>query len=300
MRRWLLVLLALTGCATKAPLLEVAITVDDLPRHGEDVPGMSRLEIHQRMLSAFAKHRVPPVYGFMNAGAVEKDPESRAALAAWVAAGHPLANHTYSHAALSEVGIDAYLADIDRGEGLLRELMAGRGEPWQIFRYPYLVEGQSATEKARIRQHLLARGYRIAPVTVDFYDWAYNDPYARCRAKGDEKAIGALTQSYLKSAETLLRWNDAAARELYGRRIKQILLLHAGAFDAIMIDQLLTAYEGAGVRFIPLGEALTDEAYAENLPGMGGTFFTQVIKARGETSPVHPHHPDDLLDVMCR
>ena len=35
------------------------------------------------------------------------------------------------------------------------------------------------------------RGYRIAAVTMDFSDWAYNDPYARCAAKGDAKAADA-------------------------------------------------------------------------------------------------------------
>lgn len=42
--------------------IEVAITVDDLPRYGGDLPGASRVALHEKMLSVFAKHDTPPVF----------------------------------------------------------------------------------------------------------------------------------------------------------------------------------------------------------------------------------------------
>src|SRR5690348_2211425 len=63
--------------------IAVAVTVDDLPRNGPDIPGLSRLAIHQKLLRAFAEHRLPPVYGFVNGGKLREHPEDRAALAAW-------------------------------------------------------------------------------------------------------------------------------------------------------------------------------------------------------------------------
>src|SRR5437870_11155001 len=78
------------------PPIEMAITFDDLPASGPEVPGMSRLQVHREILAALRKHGVPRVYGFVNGKGAEH-PDGRAALEAWVAAGYPLGNHSYSH-----------------------------------------------------------------------------------------------------------------------------------------------------------------------------------------------------------
>ena len=291
---------------TDAPL-EVAITVDDLPRHGQDVPSVTRLAIHQKMLDAFAKHRVPEVYGFVNAQKLEGHPEDRAALEAWLAAGHPLGNHTYSHPPIDKLSLDAYLADIDRNEAILRELAAARGQSdatWKVFRYPFLREGTDLASRAKIREHLASRGYRIAEVTIDFYDWAFNNPYARCLAKKDERSLKALRETFLENARVQLAWSDATAKALFGRRVKQVLLLHVGPFDAEMIDAMLTEYEKAGVRFVSFTDAMTDPIYRDEpkVPAsIRGHFFFQIMKSRGGAWPMPaPLQPDDLLDAICR
>lgn len=47
---------------------------------------------------------------------------------------------------------------------------------------------------------------------------------------------------------------------IFHRDIKNILLLHLGAFDALMFDELLTAYERHDIKFISIDEALQDVA----------------------------------------
>ena len=68
-----------------------------------------------------------------------------------------------------------YLADVDAHGKLLGELTGERSldaRTWKLFRYPSLIEGVDAESRTAIRRGLLGCGYRIAPVTVDFYDWA--------------------------------------------------------------------------------------------------------------------------------
>jgi hypothetical protein len=140
-------------------------------------------------------------------------------------------------------------------------------------------------------------------VTVDFYDWAYNAPYARCLDHHDEGAIAALEKSYLDDARLWVRWADTAARALFGRSIAQILLLHIGAFDARVLDRLLTEYEKLGVRFVPLDQALADPVYAvePTTPRTSeGTFLSQVRAARGAEDPPEPNLPESLLGALCR
>ncbi len=295
--------------ATPKDPIDVAITVDDLPRHGPDVPGVTRLAIHEKMLAVFAAHKTPPVYGFINAKKLEEHAEDRAALAAWVRAGHPLGNHTYTHPDLGGgMSVADYLADVDANEATLRALSKAEPAPaaeraWKVFRYPYLREGRDLETRRAIRDGLLQRHYRIAQVTIDFFDWAYNPPYARCLAKGDSKAIDALKEDYLDHAAFELRWADAASRELFGRPVKQILLLHVGAFDAEMMDALLSTYEKNGARWVSLDEALGDPVYADEPTqpkAHFGNFLSQVRKARGTRSPAMAPPPDTLLELVCR
>ena len=170
-----------------------------------------------------------------------------------MSAGGHLGNHTFSHPHPASMSVEQYLAEVDANEALLRDLVGDSPEQtrsWKVFRYPFLEEGTDLPSRAAIRAGLATRGYRIAQVTMDFYDWAYNGPYARCLAKGDEDSIAALKQDFIDHAAANLRWADAAARELVGRPVPQILLLHVGAFDAVMMDELLSTYEknAAGLR----------------------------------------------------
>lgn len=242
------------------PPIRVAITVDDLPRHGPEAPGQGRLALHRALLEALGRHRVPRVYGFVNSGRAE--PGDRAALEAWVAAGHPLGNHTAHHPSLGTVGMEAYLADVDAGEPLLADLLGpGQERVWKVFRFPYLWQGTDVPSRIALRKSLVERHYRIAEVTIDFEDWAYNRPYVRCLARGDLEGVAALEATFLDAAVSQLRWADDTLRRLVGRAVPHVLLLHAGAFDAHILDRLLTEYEKAGVRWIPLDEALQDAVY---------------------------------------
>ena len=280
--------------------------MDDLPRHGPDLEGTTRLMVHERMLATFAKHATPPVYGFVNAIGLEAHPEDIQALRAWRKAGHPLANHTYSHIDGARATQEEYLADVDKNEAVLRQLMGS--EPaqvsaWKIFRYPYLRQGRDLAAQADLRTALSQRGYRIAEVTIDFYDWAYNQAYLRCLTEKNDAAIAGLEESYIDQAAAELRWADGAARELAGRPIPQILLLHVGHFTAHMMDRLLTTYAKNGARFVSLERALADPIYArEPSPRVmtSGNFLWQIRKSRGTRSPSVAPPPDTLLDLVCR
>ena len=134
-----LVAVLILGCAcasapSPSPVqgeLRVAVTVDDLPRHGPEAPGQDRLALHRALLAVLGRHQVPRVYGFVNSGRAQ--PGDRAALEAWVAAGYPLGNHTAHHPTIDKVGLQAYLADVDAGEPLLAELLGpGQEQVWKV------------------------------------------------------------------------------------------------------------------------------------------------------------------------
>jgi peptidoglycan/xylan/chitin deacetylase (PgdA/CDA1 family) len=111
------------------------------------------------------------------------------------------------------------------------------------------------------RVYLAQNGYRIAGVTASFADYEWNEPYARCSAKGDSKAIRGLEKSYLSAAEEDIGFRKAMSEQLYNREIPYVLLMHIGAFDARMLPRLLKVYESHGFTFVSLEDAEKDPFY---------------------------------------
>ncbi|WP_241557233.1 GDSL-type esterase/lipase family protein [Croceibacterium ferulae] len=251
--------------ADAAPML--AITVDDLPAHGPLPPGETHLAVTQALIAAFRDAGATAPMGFVNAGKDEGDGE--AVLRAWRQAGFPLGNHNWSHANVTAVNRQGFAAEVARNEPVLARLMAG--EDWRWFRYPYLSEGDDAATVAAARDTLRSGNYRVAAVTMDFGDWAWNGAYARCVAKDDTAAIAALEDSYLQAARTGALNARAMAQGALGRDIPYVLLLHAGAFDARMMPRLLALYRELGFRFVPVELAQADPFYVAatdlSLPG---------------------------------
>lgn len=286
--------------------IKVAITVDDLPTHGQLPMGTSREDVAKKILSIFKKHGVPDAVAYINMGKVEVRNESFPVLQMWKDAGYTFGNHTYLHEDINVTSIPDYEKAIALNEPGLKKLSGDNN--WKTFRYPYLREGETLEKRNAIRKYLKDNGYQIAQVTIDFEDWAWNDPYARCFDKKDKKAIQWLKQTYLQNANDMLERAEVLSKSLFKRSIPHILLLHIGAFDAEILDQMLTNYKKMGVEFITLSEANRDEVYSMDpgIPAKYGSELTyQVIQSRKlELKDVglskYEGYPHEKLAQICR
>lgn len=258
MRSIWLAALAAASLATAGQAQEVALTFDDLPAHSALPPGETRLGVIARLIAALADSKAPAI-GFINAAGLEDHPEDRAVLEVWRAAGHPLGNHGWSHANLDVIGAERFQDELVRNEPVL-EALAGDTD-WHWFRYPFLAEGQDPEVRRGARAALRRHGYKVASVTMDFSDWAFNEPFARCREEGDVEGVARLEALYLSAAEEALAASRRLSADLYERDIPYVLLMHVGAFDAHMLPRLLALYQARGVRFVPLDEAMADPFY---------------------------------------
>jgi peptidoglycan/xylan/chitin deacetylase (PgdA/CDA1 family) len=295
----LLALLALCPHG-RADAQQMAITFDDLPAHGPLPPGVTRLDVVASILDTLGREHMPPTYGFINGGRGTDDPLSPAVLEAWRAAGQPLGNHTWAHNDLSHETARQFERDVLGNEPLLARLMGT--EDWHWLRYPYLHEGDTRAKRHATRAWLAARGYRIAEANMDFEDYLWNAPYARCMARHDEAAIQSLHDSYLATAEQFYRVFREASQRAYGRDLKYVLLMHVGAFDARMLPELLALYRAKGVTFVDMPGALADPAYRDD-PDIGetngGTHLELVLESRHIAFPANGK-PYAQLEAMCR
>ena len=179
---------------------------------------MTRSEIAKKMIEAFKAKGVPGVYGFVNAKNIGGDQEKANVLKLWADSGFSLGNHTFSHMDLNAAGVQAFEDEIVANESALQGLMGSRD--WHWLRYPYLHEGDTLEKRHAIRKYLADHGYKIAQVTLDFGDYAWNNPYARCVAKQDTQAIAWLKSSYLSTASDDIALDRKLSVILFGRDIK--------------------------------------------------------------------------------
>lgn len=286
--------------AASASDIRMAITVDDLPAHSALPTGETRVGIARDFLAALKEAKTAPVYGFINGVQTEREPDSAEVLKLWREAGQPLGNHGWAHLNLAQIDVATFEAELTRNEPLLKRLAAG--SEWRWFRFPFLSEGDTPEKRAAVRELLKARGYHIASVTMSFGDYAWNEPYARCVAKSDQKAIADLETSYLKAAELSLAHSRALSATLHGQDIPYVLLMHLGAFDARMAPRLLALYKSLDVSFVSLEEAQAYPFYAADLavaPAASPVTFESAMAARG--LPVPPLSLDlAALDEVCR
>jgi peptidoglycan/xylan/chitin deacetylase (PgdA/CDA1 family) len=302
--RWLS--LALLVCfpiwpAAAKQRAEIAITIDDLPSHGDLPSGMTRLDVAKSMIATFKAKGVPEVYGFVNAKRIEGDQGKADVLKIWVDFGFPLGNHSFSHLDLSTSSAQEFEEDIATNEAPLRILM-GTAD-WHWFRYPFLHEGDTLEKRHAVKKYLQEHGYKVAQVTVDFEDYAWNNPYARCAEKSDTQAIEWLKSSYLGTAAEYITLDRKMSAVLFGRDIKYVLLLHIGGFDSMMLPALLDLLKKQGFDFVSLEDAAKDPAYQTDPDAplkYGGTLLEQLIEGRHLKYPPHAEKPMEKLNSICR
>jgi peptidoglycan/xylan/chitin deacetylase (PgdA/CDA1 family) len=300
-RAFLLLLMLATAVPGIAPAQELAITFDDLPLNGTLPPGMTRTELVQRVVKVLKHYHVPPVYGFVNARRFEGDQDGAQALKHWVAAGEHVGNHTYSHPDLNKVTSELFMADVYQNEPVLELL--GNGDDWHWFRYPFLREGDTLEKRRSVRAALTQRGYRIAEVTLDYEDYLWNSPYARCVATHDAQSLRWLHSSYLAFASEYIDADRQMAHLTLGRDPSHVLLLHLGAFSDTILPDLLTLLRQKGFKLVTLEEAQRDPAYQSDPDAgsrNGGTLLEQLMDARGIRYPAVTPKPYKELAAICQ
>jgi peptidoglycan-N-acetylglucosamine deacetylase len=218
---------------------------------------------------------------------------------AWAAAGQPLANHGFAHRHLSEISAEEFEKELVKNEPVLERLSASKD--WKWFRYPFIDEGENAEKRTASRAILAKHGYKIAAVTMDFSDWAWSAPYARCRDAGDHAAVAKLEALYLQAAREGVSHFRALSQQTYGREIPYVLLLHVSAFEGRVLPQLLKLYRDEGFRFVTLAQAESDRAYLDQTePQRSAEPLGLEEKAR-ERGPLPTRaNYQPILEGMCK
>src|SRR6202140_5243598 len=273
--------------AQNPPQRAIAITIDDLPTASADfMTGDEINEMTAKLLTTLRDQKVPAV-GFVNEKKLYKLGEVDArinALKMWGDYGFELGNHTFAHTSINRVSLKEWEEDVIRGETVTAMLLAQHNMKMRYLRHPYLDTGRDLQTRRDAEAFLINRGYRIAPVTMDAWDWMYSGVYEDARRRGDAELQQKLVDSYLKHTTDVFDYYEKLSRNLIGYEPSQILLLHGNWLEADHIGELLDLLRKRGYRFITLQDALSDSAYSmpdEFVGEEGGSWLGHWAITRG-------------------
>ncbi len=291
MRAFLLMLwAALLALATPAQAQDkrIALTFDDVPRGAGAF--FTPEERSRRLIAALREAGVAQAAFFVTTENLDAPDGAggEARIAAYVAAGHVIANHSHSHRHTDETDAAAYLADLDRAAAWLKGRPGYR--PW--FRFPFLDEGgRDAAKRDALRAGLAARGLRNGYVTADGSDWHLEQLTLDAKAAGRAMDMKALRKLYLQSQLGGIAYHEALARRTLGRSPPHVMLLHETDLAALYIADLVAELHNDGWTIITADEAFADAELAAAMPIVphtSGTLTGMMAWERGVQPPLAP------------
>ena len=287
----LLAALALRRVDAQAPVRRrrLAVTIDDGPAVGANNDLAAFQRIAEALREVFVAEQVPAIM-FINERQLNVDGQRDARVAVvqrWLEAGLDLGNHTYAHPNLGNVEAARFLDDVIKGEVVSRPLLEARGRKLVWFRYPFLATGSGDTAAA-VEDFLARRGYRIAPVSVDYHDYSFSGTYVRHVRAGDTAKADAQFATVMQTMDEAFTRAEARSVEVLGYELPQTLLIHCNEMNALTLRRTLGRLRNRGYSFVSLDEAMADPAYAT--PGLrpgargGGGLFNSLAAAKKEAA----------------
>jgi peptidoglycan-N-acetylglucosamine deacetylase len=293
--------------AAEKPDRQVAITIDDLPAGASNTMSAAEItDMTTKLLTTLRDQKVPAV-GFVNEKKLYKfgEVDQRiAALRMWLDYGFELGNHTFSHLSLNQIPLRAWEDDVIHGENVIDLLLTEHHMKLRYFRHPFLDVGRDLETRRQAEQFLAQRGYRVAPVTLDAWDWMYAPVYDDAKKRGDAKLQDELVKSYLSYSDSVFAYGEQLSKQIMGYEPKQILLLHGNQLEADHIAELLDVFRKRGYRFVTLADALGDEAYSlpDTYVGEEGTGWLEhwaiTMGKPPQGAPIFPQWVIDRAKVL--
>jgi peptidoglycan/xylan/chitin deacetylase (PgdA/CDA1 family) len=303
----LLIFLLWIGAAaqTANPPRKLAVTIDDLPYAGTRLATLRDAQRATKAILRTLRAHQAPAIGFVNERKLEVKGEKAARIALlqqWIDAGMILGNHTYSHPDFNALTVEQFEEEIIKGEVVTRRLLHAH-QPYQLyFRHPMNHNGDPLSKQEAIEAFLAARGYKVAPHTIENSDFIFNEIYVSAQRNKDAALAKRLRETYLELTIAATAFAETISPQIFGREISQTLLIHANDLNADCLDELLTSLAARGYRFVSLDEAMSDPAYQTKITytsKFGPTWLWRWNKSKGVNVSFDkdPDPPKWLMDL---
>lgn len=290
-----------THSATGTGPIKLAVTVDDLFQW-KGMPQFDGFDPHTiatRFTSAFSSHAIKDVYAFSNTAPLDDAPTLSDVFDHWAELGHHIGNHTHNHASLNWLPPQKYIEDIEKTEDLISKW--SDVAPTRYFRHCFDMWGDTHEKRDEVAAYLGRMGYKIAPISLWFYDAQFAMAWMRAKLSDDKPALKWLREKIVETAIDQLQAQSATARLIFGRDPVHIWLVHGTPIAAECLHAILDGFVKTGVEFVGLDEAMRDPMNQQQ-PVVTPLFRNQVQKwAEAKGIPIADCPPAILerLEKIC-
>lgn len=268
----------------------VAFTFDDGPKL-KATPLMSPQARNTALLAALAKHHVKAALFVTLANGADR-PEGLALARAWGEAGHAIGNHTVTHLDLNaeDITLKQYQYEILACDAVIRTLPGY--QPW--FRFTFLREGNTPEKRDGMKTFLKARGFRNAYVSLDTSDWRLDAALEKTLAEHPDADLTPFRVSYLGHLRQRAEAYRDLSRQLFGRDIPQVMLLHHSLLNALFLDDAIRQFKAMGWSITEPGTAFRDFVFSldPQRPSPGQSLLISAARSLG----YRPQNWERLLD----
>src|SRR5205085_701273 len=142
----------------------------------------------------------------------------------WRDAGFEIGVQGFKHQAFRDQPLQTYIANVEKDEKLVRQLLSEKGAQPRYFSYPYLYTRKN-DDHVRFEHWLRARGLASVKYTIDNNEWMYSYAYDMARMDNDLNTMKEVRSAYLDYMMKMFDHYEAYSQEMFGRDIAQTMVL---------------------------------------------------------------------------
>lgn len=240
----------------------ISITIDD-------VPNTSKFE--QDGFKSILMNRLDsldiPFTVFINEDKISKTDftqRNEQLLEAWIKHKNALiGNHTFSHPRYSDVGLESFMGDVEKGEKLTKTYTSKHKKSLKYFRFPFNDLGVDSLQHTQVKTALSKKGYTITPFTVESSDWMFDTVYQYYLNNGQTSKAHEVGEAYVNKTIELVTFFDSLASQIYNRPVKHIYLCHDNAINTDYLSKIIQRLNEENYEIISLEESLADPIYQQ-------------------------------------
>lgn len=234
---------------------QISITIDDPTT--KETPKLNWLERDSIILRTLDVHKIK--VALFVCGMRVDNSNGRVLLNNWDSRNHLICNHSYSHLYYNSNSntSDIFIGDFKKGDSIINTYK----NYTQLFRFPYLKEGNYAQKRDSMRAAMKNGDYKNGYVTIDASDWYIDAQLTEALKKDINTDLTPYKEYYIKHILERANYYDSLAHLVFKRDIKHTLLIHHSLLNALFLDDLLLALKANGWKLIDAKKAYKDEVF---------------------------------------
>jgi hypothetical protein len=155
------------------------------------------------------------------------------------------------------VSFDEFSGDVLRAGKVLDPVLSRPA----FFRFPLLKEGNTPEKRDKMREFLMANGYRNGHVTIDASDWYYDARLRDRLSKTSGFDATRFRQPYLDHLWDRAQFYDGLSKKVLGRSVPHTLLVHYNLINSLFLADALEMFAQKGWRVTDAGGAYRDPIF---------------------------------------